>query len=176
MDPFLGQIQPFGFNFAPRGWAFCAGQIMSIAQNNALFALLGTLYGGNGQSTFGLPDLRARSAVGFGDNVPGLNSFNIGEHGGTQTQTLTSSQMPTHTHTLHASDSPGTNPAPTANSYLGAVTGITKGGLYSSTAGNMIPLSNATGASGGNQSFSILNPFLAINFSIALEGTFPSRN
>lgn len=176
MEPFLGQIQPFGFNFAPRGWAFCAGDLIAISQNSALFALLGTAYGGNGQTTFGLPDLRSRSAVGYGNNAPGLDSFSIGNTGGSQTHTLTSSQMPTHMHTLNASDSPGTNPEPAANNYLGAVTGTTKGGLYSTAAGNMIPLSNPTGTSGGSQSFSILNPFLAVNFSIALEGIFPSRN
>ena len=175
MEPFLGQIQPFGFNFAPRGWAFCAGQIMSIAQNSALFSLLGTAYGGNGQTTFGLPDLRARSAVNFGSG-PGLTPLVIGEQGGSQTHTLLASEMPSHTHTLSASDEPGTNTTPQANNYLASVVGTSKGGLYSTDAGNMIPLNNPTGISGGSQAFSIQNPFLAVNFSIALQGVFPSRN
>lgn len=176
MEPFLGQIQPFGFNFAPRGWSFCAGQVLAIAQNSALFSLLGTAYGGNGQTTFGLPDLRARAAVGFGNNVPGLTPFAIGEKGGSQTHTMSSAEMPSHSHTLSASDEPGTNTTPQANNYLASVVGTSKGGLYSASAGNTIPLGNPTSTAGNSQAFSILNPFQAINFSIALQGVFPSRN
>lgn len=175
MEPFLGQIQPFGFNFAPRGWAFCAGQQIAIAQNSALFSLLGTVYGGNGQTTFALPDLRGRSPVGFGDG-PGLTPINIGAKAGSETHTLLSTQMPSHTHTLSASDEPGTNTTPQAGNYLASVVGTSKGGLYSTNAGNMIPLGNPTGISGEGQAFSIRNPFQAINFSIALQGVFPSRN
>lgn len=176
MEPFLGQIQPFGFNFAPRGWAFCAGQIQSISQNSALFSLLGTVYGGDGHTTFALPDLRSRSAVGYGSGAPGLSSFNIGDQGGSQTHTMLTSEMPAHMHTLAASDEAGTNITPQPNNFLASVTGISKGGLYSTAAGNMIPLGNPTGTAGGSQPFSILNPYLAINFSIALQGVFPSRN
>lgn len=176
MEPFIGQIQPFGFNFAPRGWALCAGQQMAISQNSALFSLLGTTYGGNGQTTFALPDLRARSAVNFGSG-PGLTPLSIGEQGGSQTHTLLASEMPSHTHTLSASNEPGTNTTPQANNYLASLVGTSsKGGLYSTDAGTTIPLSNQTGISGGSQAFSIQNPFLAVNFSIALQGVFPSRN
>src|SRR5262247_1539362 len=111
-EPFLGQIQPFGFNFAPTGWATCDGQILSIAQNTALFSLLGTTFGGNGQTTFGLPDLRGRVPIGQGQG-PGLANYTLGQTGGQETVTLITSQMPQHTHSLVGVTEAGDTNVPT---------------------------------------------------------------
>jgi microcystin-dependent protein len=165
-SPFLGEIRLFGFNFAPRGWAFCQGQIMSIAQNSALFALLGTTYGGNGQQTFALPDLRSRVAIGQGQG-PGLSNYVLGEETGTETVTLLSTQMPAHTHLQ-----PVTNAASSSSRPGGNVP--SSGGSYASTSdGGAFA---AVSAAGGNQPFSVLQPVLVLNYCIALEGIFPSRN
>ena len=111
MDPFIGELRLFGFNFAPRGWALCQGQLMSISQNTALFSLLGTMYGGNGQTTFGLPDLRGRTALGFGQG-PGLSPYDQGQPGGAEQVTLLAGQLPPHNHTVSASSAAtGKNPA-----------------------------------------------------------------
>jgi microcystin-dependent protein len=201
-DPFLGEIRMVGFNFAPRGWAQCAGQLLSISQNSALFALLGTMYGGNGQVTFGLPDYRGRSPVGQGQGL-GLSPIDIGEVSGTENVTILSTQMPAHTHTaVPASTSiaasgqasipavtTGTtqaNPGPTT--VLGPIaSGGRPGTLYGtgtpdttlapfnvSVLGDL-PVINI-GVTGGSQPLGIRNPFLGTNFVIALEGIFPSRN
>lgn len=151
MEPFIGEIKMFGGNFAPRGYAFCAGQIMAISQNTALFSLLGTVYGGNGQSTYGLPDLRGRSPVGQFQG-PGLSMIDLGEVGGTESVTLIQSQMPIHTHlatgtsTLSAAGTP-TSPAlaPSAtNSVLGGSVGgsASAAAIWSTVMANPIPLTN----------------------------------
>lgn len=179
MEPFMGQVQIFGFNFPPRSWATCSGQVMSISQNSALFSLLGTVYGGNGQTTFGLPDLRARAPVGAGAGAPGLQSFTIGEMSGAQTHTLITTEMPMHIHTTTTTASTNTDgtTVPTQGSHLASLNGVSKGGLYSSTAGTTVELAGGnSGVAGGSQPFNILNPFLAVNYCIALEGIFPSRN
>ncbi len=188
MDPFFGMIQAFGFNFAPRGWATCFGQIMSISQNSALFALLGTTYGGDGQVTFGLPDLRGRVMIGMGQG-PGLSYYVQGQMSGTENATLIVQNMPSHTHaatvsgsaTLKASSSTGVARVPAGrNNVLSASDGSN---IYGATApdtnlntgnGSAITVTNAV--TGGNQAFSIIQPYLAVNISIALEGIFPSRN
>jgi microcystin-dependent protein len=171
-EPFLGQIQQFGFNFAPRGWAFCSGQLLAIAQNDALFALIGTTYGGDGQTTFGLPDLRGRTGVHQGQ-APGLSSYVLGQKAGTETVTLLSTQMPTHNHTVAINPSTGTslNTTPAANK-LGAAQIYTNAALDSV----MDPGTVTAGISGGSQPHENRQPFLVVNWCIALEGIFPSQN
>ncbi len=172
-EPFLGMIAIYGFNFAPRGWAQCNGQILPIAQNTALFSLLGTTYGGNGQTTFALPDLRGRVSNSAGQG-PGLSSYDLGQVGGTESATLTINNMPghNHTYTIPANASDGTTTEPSATTYLGqpAANLYTTGGPGVQMAGGN------TGLTGGSQPFSILQPYLTLNYCIALEGIFPSRN
>lgn len=189
MEPFLGQVQIFGFSFPPRGWSPCNGNLIAIAQNTALFSLLGTVYGGNGQTTFGLPNLCSRLPVGTGSNTLGLQAIQLGEMSGTQTHTLISTEMPIHNHavgvnvSVHASTNTDGATAPTAGSYFASLTGVSKGGLYSSSAGTTVQLGDTVasatataGNAGGSQPFSILNPYLGMNYCIALQGVFPSRN
>lgn len=174
-DPFIGQIQMVGFNFAPRGWAFCDGQILPITQHTALFSLLGTTYGGDGRTTFGLPDLRGRVAIHPG-NGPGLSSYSWGERGGVETVTLTQGQMPSHNHTavLRGKDDRGDNATPNENSLAGK-----KGTkIYSSETPdvNLHVDSINIGDAGGNQAHENRMPYLSVYHTIALEGIFPSRN
>ena len=176
-EPYMGEIRLFAGNFAPRQNAQCNGQIMSIAQNTALFSLLGTYYGGNGTTTFGLPDFRGRLPVGMGQG-PGLSSYTIGEQTGTETVTLISQQIPMHTHYAVAGTTAANNPAPTGLAPAGMVTPIT--GYYVADAnktGNPIAFSqNALQLTGGSQPHTNLMPSLALTFIIALQGIFPSRN
>nr|WP_024306777.1 tail fiber protein [Pseudomonas sp. P818] len=191
MDPFIGEIKMFGGNFAPRGYAFCMGQSMAIAQNTALFSLLGTTYGGNGQTTFGLPDLRGRSPVGQSQG-PGLSLINLGELGGAETVTLLQTQMPIHNHiaagtcSISAAGTP-TSPAlaPTpANAVLGGSVGgsPSAAAIWSTVMKDPVPLANPSTVNvtvqmaGGSQPVAIRNPYIGINFIIALDGIFPSRN
>lgn len=172
-EPFLGMIQIFPYNFAPRGWAFCAGQILPIAQNTALFALLGTTFGGNGQTTFALPDLRGRVPVGAGQG-PGLSSYDLGQVGGTESVTLITNQLPSHNHTvtIAVNSSEGG-----ANSPAGGFLGKADPGPYAATTDNSIMGAQPpTGLTGGNQPVPILQPYLTLQYCIALEGIFPSRN
>lgn len=174
-EPFLGQIMLVPYNFAPRGWAFCNGQILPIAQNTALFSLLGTTYGGNGQTTFALPDLRGRTAISSGQG-PGLSSYDLGQAAGTENETLTINQMPAHNHLLTAS---GDDAA--AGSPLGNVPAVLSGSIngYIPPASNTAPGpmgANMVSLTGGSQPFSIIQPYLTLNYCIALEGIFPSRN
>jgi microcystin-dependent protein len=180
-EPFIGEIKIFGFNFAPRSYATCQGQILSIAQNTALFSLLGTMYGGNGQTTFALPDLQGRMPIGQGQG-PGLPSYTMGEVGGATTATLTTNNMPMHNHaatginvripvTAASEDSAATN------NYIGNAVNDTFGPAPSPTNSLGAPVvTGATAMAGGSQPFPILNPYLTINYSIALQGIFPSRN
>lgn len=165
-EPFLGSIVLFAGNFAPRGWALCNGQILSIAQNTALFSLLGTTYGGNGQTTFALPDLRGRAALHAGQG-PGLSSYALGQNGGQETVTLNQAEMPQHTHLQ-----PASNGQQTTNRPHNAVPA--KGGPYASTGdgSTLDPVSNA----GGSQPHNNLSPYLALNYIISLNGIYPSRN
>lgn len=172
MEGTMAQIKMFGADFAPRNWAICQGQILAINQNQALFSLLGTTYGGNGVQTFALPDFRGRIPVGTG-SAPGLSTYILGETIGTETNSLLTANMPMHNHilTLNSSGNAATLTTPTGN-YM-AVTEENPG--YHPTA-NAAMASPAIGNAGGNQPFPILPPVLGINFVICLYGIFPSRN
>ncbi len=172
-SPFLGEIALLGFNFAPRNWALCNGQLLLIAQNTALFSLLGTMYGGNGTTTFALPDLRSRVPIGFGQG-PGLSNYDIGQAAGQENVTLTSAQLPSHTHALKASSSLGDQPSPEGNV-------LANTGNFDTEYYNGAPTTSMNGQSigstGGSQSVGMLQPYLALNYVIAINGgVFPSRN
>jgi microcystin-dependent protein len=187
MEVFLGMVAIFGFNFAPRGWMFCQGQILSIAQNTALFSLLGTTYGGNGQTTFALPDLRGRVAVGQGQG-PGLSAYVIGEQGGSESNTLLLNQIPAHTHaatatvtaTLHADNVQGTQQNPAGKMLASGVNIYVDpdpGNDRAMAPAAIVATATVTNApAGGSQPFPNLQPFLGVNYSIAIQGIFPSRN
>ena len=171
MTPFLGQIQAFGFNFAPRGWAKCEGQLLSIAQYNALFSLLGTIYGGDGRTTFALPDLRGRSIVGMG-NGPGLSDIHQGEKGGAENTMLTINNLPNHNHSVKVQVNTGGGSEADATTFL-----ANQANGYAEDATSGAHLGGVTQANvGGNQSFGIRSPFLGINVCIALQGVYPSRS
>lgn len=171
-DPFLAEIRIFPFNFAPRGWAFCDGAILSINQNQALFSLLGTTYGGDGRTTFALPDLRSRMPLHAGSG-PALTTRSLGETGGAESVALTVPQLAAHSHALSASTAPGNRQSP-ASAYL--ATDATGSIINYSTTSNAQMASAAIGTTGGNQPHENMPPFLALSFCIALQGIFPSRN
>lgn len=178
-SPFIGEIIMFAGNFAPRGWAFCQGQILAIAQNTALFSILGTTYGGNGQTTFALPDLRGRVPIQQGQG-PGLSPVFLGQQGGTETVTLLSNQIPAHNHLINASTNSGDTANP-SNNFLAVgqvpVSGSTETvSMYNSTATGNTLNPQTVSLAGGNQPHPNMQPYLAVNFIIALEGIFPSRN
>lgn len=179
MEPFLAQIVMFGGNFAPRGWALCDGQLLAISQYSALFSILGTMYGGDGRTTFGLPDLRGRVPIHAGQG-PGLSDYRQGQKGGTQTNTLNVTQIPSHSHTatgaLKSVGGEGDTAVPTgaypAKSGVGDPDyGPTPDGTMAADGVNV-----TVGNTGGNQSVNNIQPFQCVNFIIALQGTFPSRS
>src|SRR5262245_7909134 len=170
-EPFIGMIILVPYNFAPRGYAFCNGQILPISQNTALFSLLGTTYGGNGQTTFALPDLRGRVPNGSGQG-PGLSDYTLGQVGGTETVTLLNANLPQHTHNYAV---PANAASAGARTIQGSVLGNT--GSYAATSDGTTLLSTATtGGTGNSQPVNTLQPYLTLNYCIALEGIFPSRN
>jgi microcystin-dependent protein len=171
-EPFLGQINIFPYNFAPRGWAFCQGQLMSIAQNTALFSLLGTTYGGDGVTTFALPDLRGRTPLGAGQG-PGLSQYILGEIIGTETTTLNVTQLPAHGHPFQilANESDPNSKVPLNNFFCN-----NSGNFYQTSQDGTKMGLQTTLPVGGNQPFGLLQPILVLNFCIALQGVFPSRN
>lgn len=201
MDVFMGTIMPFGFDYPPVDWVACNGQVLPVSQNNALFALIGTFYGGDGRATFGVPDLRGRMPIGFGTG-PGLPNYVLGEKDGSPSVILTSSQMPTHSHTVlanpgnpHASgnlqvtvqaagtaSNPATIPT-TTNNVLGASgTGQQAAAIWSDAltqpvdmAGVAINTNATVGTAGNNLPVETMNPYLALNFCMAVNGIFPSR-
>ena len=170
VEPFIGEIMLVPYNFAPRGWAFCQGQILPIAQNTDLISLLGTTYGGNGQTTFALPDLRGRCAVSSGQG-PGLSNYSLGEVTGSENVTLNAQQLPVHTHTVAAVDDDATVAIPSAAFPANIAA---KG--YSKAAANTTMNPGMIGGGGGQQPHSNIQPLLCLNYCIALEGIFPSRN
>jgi microcystin-dependent protein len=174
-DPFLAEIRMFGGNFAPRGWALCNGQLMSISQNTALFSLLGTTYGGDGRVTFGLPNLQGATPMQQGQG-PGLSPRYLGEVGGTPYVTLINSEMAQHTHTALAFDDAGTAPSPTNNTWAQAVKGRVGDWLYSTgQQPNLLMGTQTVLPTGGSQPHNNMPPYLTITFIIALQGIFPQR-
>lgn len=170
-DPFVAEIRIFPFNFAPRGWAWCDGQLLPLSQNTALFALLGTTYGGNGKNNFALPDLQGRAPMHPGQG-PGLSLHDLGETGGSETVTLLESEIPSHSHTLRAVNSDGNNQTPVAQLLAAGIGGIT---MYAAP-GALTQLSpNAVTPVGGDQPHNNLQPYLTFYFNIALQGVFPPR-
>jgi len=172
-EPFIGQIIMAGFNFAPRGYATCDGQLMSIAQNTALFSLLGITYGGDGRVTFALPDLRGRTSMNQGQG-PGLTGRVMGEAAGEENYTLISTEIPMHNHLLTGFQGEGDQPLPQGNTLAGSNQSGTSDFTNVAPNANLSPL--AISATGGNQAHNNMEPYLVASFSIALEGIFPSRN
>jgi len=173
-EPFIGEIRMFAGNFAPRNWAFCDGQLLAVFDHDALFSLLGTTYGGDGRTTFGLPDLRGRIPIHAGTG-PGLSPRRLGDEGGAEQATLSVQHLPVHAHTLKAAETPADRKNP-----KGALLAQVKEAAYG-THDPMVPpveMSLKTGgeSAGGNQPHSNLQPFLCIHFIIALFGIYPSRN
>lgn len=173
-DPFVGEIRMVSFNFPPRGWAFCAGQILPIQQNTALFSLLGTSYGGNGSSTFALPNLQDAMPIGSGLS-PGIGSIELAQTGGSATVTLLPSEMPGHTHTVRAVAAPGTVNSPAQNSWAQPRYGRLVENSYVASAGSAQLSPSAFALAGGDHPHNNLPPFLAVSFVIALQGIFPQR-
>ncbi|MDI6047057.1 phage tail protein [Flavobacterium yafengii] len=179
-DPFIGEIKIFGFDFAPRNFASCAGQLMSIAQNTALFSLLGTMYGGNGQTTFGLPNLQGRIPIGQGQG-PGLPNYSMGQQLGTTSISILQSNMPAHTHpaTGISINVPVYEGGADTDSPVNAVLANTSSGFYADTTngfGASVVASGVTAVTGSSLPLGIENPYLTLNYSIAIYGMFPSRN
>jgi microcystin-dependent protein len=171
-DPFIAEIKIFAGNFAPRGWAFCDGQLLPIAQNTALFSLIGTIYGGDGRTTTGLPNLQGRAPMHPG-NGPGLTQRRLGQRGGRTTVTLTSAQLPSHDHALQASLTAASETSPEGNALAGATENV-----YGPSTEPLKEMSNAAlaPAGGGFTAHPNMQPYLGLNFIIALTGVFPSRN
>ncbi|RMH16214.1 MAG: phage tail protein [Acidobacteria bacterium] len=171
-EPFVGEIRMFAGNFAPRGWAFCDGQLLAVSQNDALFSLLGTIYGGDGRTTFALPDLRGRIPIHAGTG-PGLSPRRLGAKFGTEEETITVNQLPSHSHDFRASNSASTTTLPQNQALTRADQNIYRDATPSSFV-NMA--TSALGNVGGSRSHNNLMPFLCINFIIALFGIYPSRH
>jgi microcystin-dependent protein len=169
-DPFVAEIRIFPFNFAPKGWAWCDGQLLPLSQNTALFSLLGTVYGGDGKSNFALPDLQGRAPMHPGQG-PGLSLHDLGETGGSETVTLLESEIPGHSHTLRFSDNVAERNNPAGNFY-----GIPQSGQVYAPASNLTSMSPSTlSPSGGDAPHNNMQPYLTFYFCIALQGVFPPR-
>jgi microcystin-dependent protein len=169
-DPFVAEIRIFPFNFAPKGWAWCDGQLLPISQNTALFSLLGTTYGGDGKSTFALPNLKGRAPMHPGQG-PGLSLHDLGENGGSETVTLLQSEIPVHTHVLKGSLNPADSPNPEA----AFMAGPGNDNIYG-TAASLVPMApEALAPAGGDQPHNNMQPYLTFYFNIALQGVFPPR-
>lgn len=169
-EPFVGEIRMFAGNFAPAGWAFCDGQLLAVSQNDALFSLLGTIYGGDGRTTFGLPDLRGRVPIHQGAG-PGLLTRPIGSKSGSESVVVTTAQLPSHNHAFNASNAPGTgsNPAGSVPAESPSVD------MYIEEAATMNLSAAAISNTGGSQSHTNLQPFQCVHFIISLFGIYPSR-
>jgi len=172
--PFIAQIIIFGGNFAPRGWADCSGQLLPIAQNEALFALIGTSFGGDGQTTFALPDLRSRVPIHAGQG-PGLTNRTLGDIGGAESVILTVNQIPRHNHVLAASKAGGNSVSP-QNAVISTDPGGASAGFSTAGTTNVSLRAGVVSQAGGNVPHNNISPYLAIRYIIALEGIFPSQN
>ena len=169
-EPFLAEVRIVGFNFAPRGWAFCDGQILPINQNQSLYSLLGTTYGGDGRTSFALPDLRGRTPIHVGTSNGG--PFHAeGSKSGEETHTLNAAEMPNHDHASHAVQGGANSPLPTSNALAGPASALYRDGtnLTHISTGSILNV-------GGGQAHENMQPYIAVNFCIALQGLFPSRN
>jgi microcystin-dependent protein len=173
--PFIAEIRLVPYNFPPRGNAFCNGQIIAIAQNTALFSLVGVTYGGNGTTNFALPDLRGRTPLSQGQG-PGLSNYVLGQSAGAPTVTLLSTEMPAHTHAPQGNTGAGDSTAPAGKVWASSVGGRTPPPLYSTAAPNTPMSATAVAAAGGGQAHENRQPYLGLNFVIALQGVFPARN
>jgi microcystin-dependent protein len=172
-DPFVAEVRIFPFNFAPKGWAFCDGQLMPISQNTALFSLLGTTYGGDGKSTFAIPNMQGNAPMHPGQGA-GLNLYDLGEMGGSENVTLLASEIPAHTHNLMASGTLSSKPSPTGHA-LAKVSGATP--YAAPTGAPLVQFSDtALAPAGGNLPHNNMQPYLTLNFNIALQGVYPSRS
>lgn len=169
-DQYLGEIRMFAGNYAPEGWAMCNGQLLSISENAALFSLIGTTYGGDGQTTFALPDLQGRVPVHMGTNAATGTSYALAQKGGTETVTLAADQLPKHTHAVNAQSGAGTSSA-AANNYWAA----SPVKMYANAAPNGV-MGPAIRMAGGNMAHNNVMPYFAVSFIIALQGTYPSQN
>jgi microcystin-dependent protein len=172
-DPFVAEIRIFPFSFAPKGWARCDGQLLPISQNTALFALLGTMYGGDGKSTFGLPNLQGRAAMHPGQG-PGLSQRELGESGGSDTVTLQQAEIPAHTHQARGNNGIGDSPIPAGNALarLGSLNTY-----QTNSSANLVPMApESLAPSGGGTPHNNLQPYLTLLFCIALQGVFPPRS
>jgi microcystin-dependent protein len=172
MDPFVAEIRIFPFNFAPKGWAWCNGQLLPISQNTALFSLLGTTYGGDGKSTFALPNLQGSAPMHPGQG-PGLSLHDLGETGGSETVTLLQSEIPSHSHSASASASDGIDRSPAAEKFAVGVGGINQ---YAAPGPTTQLSANASTPAGGDQPHNNMQPYLTMYFNIALQGVYPPRS
>ena len=170
-EPYIGQVMIFAGNFAPEGWALCDGRLMPIDQYTALFSLIGTYYGGDGQTTFALPDLRGRAPMHFGQG-PGLSSYTLGENGGVEMVMLLSNQLPRHSHSAMGNSGAGSNADPAANVWASG--SVSMYAADTAIDGVMSPV--VISSNGGNQPHDNMPPFLTLNYCIALDGIFPSRS
>jgi len=171
MDPFVAEIRIFPFNFAPKGWAFCDGQILPLSQNTALFSLLGTTYGGDGKSNFALPNMQENAPMHPGQG-PGLSLHDLGETGGSETVSLLESEIPSHTHLLRVNSSSADQPVPNPNRSLARSTG---GFAWNPTFTQALMSDNALAPAGGDQPHNNMQPYLTLSFCIALQGVYPPR-
>lgn len=170
-EPFISEIRIMSFNFAPRGWATCDGQLLPINQNQALFSLLGTTFGGNGQTNFGLPDNRGRTPIHVG------NGHTLGERAGEQAHTLSISEIPTHIHGLSGTSANATTNIPDGSSAISQWANTSPNQAYNGSGQNLVAMNSATlGNVGGSQAHLNMQPFLTLNFCIALQGIFPSQS
>lgn len=170
MDPFVAEIRIFPFNFAPKGWAFCDGQLLPLSQNTALFSILGTTYGGNGKSNFALPDLQGRTPM-QPEQGPGLSYRELGEQTGSDTITLITPEIPSHNHSMVMSTTLGTTKSP-ANNRIGQSDGAS---VFTSSVPNVSMASNSIAPAGADQPHNNMQPYLTVYFCIALQGVFPPR-
>ena len=172
-NAYIGEIRMFAGNFAPTGWAFCNGQLLSIQQNTALFSILGTTYGGNGTTVFALPDLRSRVPIHAGPG-PGLSAYTLGQATGSEKVTLTTANLPAHTHTLNASSGGGTQASPAGGVPAVESTGTSQN--YSTNTPDVTMSPQTVGATGSNTAVSVVQPVLTVNFIIATAGLYPPRS